>query len=178
MSGRVVVVTGASAGVGRATARAFAGTVTTWPCSPVARTASKGPDGGGARGRRAWTGLSDVADAGAVDDGAARIEAELGPIDVWVNNAMASVFAPVTRLTRRQVRRVTEVTYLGAVHGTQSRAPSRCCRAIAATIVQVGSTLAYRAIPLQAPYCAAKHAVQGFTIAPTSSFATTGRASE
>ena len=90
------------------------------------------------------------------------IEATLGPIDVWVNNAMVSVFAPITDLSAAEIRRVLEVTFLGAVHGTQS-ALRRMLPRDRGTIVQIGSTLAYRAIPLQAPYCAAKHALKAFT---------------
>jgi NAD(P)-dependent dehydrogenase (short-subunit alcohol dehydrogenase family) len=110
---------------------------------------------------RALTIPADVADAAAIEDAADRVERELGPIDVWVNNAMVSVFSPVTEMTAAEFRRVTEVTYLGAVHGTLAalrRMHPRDC----GTIVQVGSALAYRGIPLQAAYCAAKHAIQGF----------------
>jgi NAD(P)-dependent dehydrogenase (short-subunit alcohol dehydrogenase family) len=161
--GTVVVVTGASAGVGRAVARALA-----------ARGASvgllaRGHDGlDGARrdveavGGRAVVAVVDVADASAVDEAAARIESELGPIDVWINNAMTSVFSPVHAMTAEEYRRVTEVTYLGTVHGTLS-ALRRMRGRDRGVIVQVGSALAYRSIPLQSAYCAAKHAVRGFT---------------
>jgi NAD(P)-dependent dehydrogenase (short-subunit alcohol dehydrogenase family) len=162
-SGNVVVITGASAGVGRATARAFA-----------ARGASvgliaRGTDGLEAAraevealGGKALVLPLDVADAAAVDAAAERVEETLGPIDVWVNNAMVSVFAPIIETTAEEFRRVTEVTYLGYVHGTIA-ALKRMGSRDRGTIVQVGSALAYRAIPLQAAYCAAKHAISGFT---------------
>src|SRR5581483_10630638 len=86
----------------------------------------------------------------------------LGPIDVWVNNAMASVFSPVAQMTAEDYRRVTEVTYLGVVHGTLAALRHMLPRD-RGTVVQVGSALAYRGIPLQSAYCAAKHAIQGFT---------------
>ena len=158
----VVVITGASAGVGRATARAFA-----------ARGAHVGliarGRGGleGARrdveaaGGRAIVLPADVADADAVEDAAAEVEAAFGPIDVWVNNAMASVFSPVKQMEPADYRRVTEVTYLGTVHGTLA-ALKRMLPRDRGSIVQVGSALAYRGIPLQSAYCAAKHAIQGF----------------
>ena len=104
----------------------------------------------------------DVADAGAVEAAAAQVEANLGPIDIWVNDAMASVFSPVKDMTPDDYKRVTEVTYLGYVYCTLAalkRMPPRN----RGTIVQVGSALAYRGIPLQSAYCAAKHAIQGFT---------------
>src|SRR4029434_9493017 len=104
---------------------------------------------------------ADVADAGAVDRAAASLEDAFGPIDVWVNNAMASVFSPVKEMTPDDFKRVTEVTYLGMVHGTLA-ALRRMLPRDHGSIVQVGSALAYRGIPLQAAYCAAKHAVQGF----------------
>jgi len=159
----VVVVTGASAGVGRATVRAFAR-----QGADVALLA-RGVDGleGGRReveahGRRALAIPTDVADAEAVEAAAERIERELGPIDVWVNNAMVSVFSPVKELTADDVRRVTHVTYLGVVYGTLA-ALKRMLPRDRGAIVQVGSALAYRGIPLQAAYCGAKHAIQGFT---------------
>jgi NAD(P)-dependent dehydrogenase (short-subunit alcohol dehydrogenase family) len=160
---RVVVVTGASAGVGRATARAFA------QAGDDVAVLARGVDGlEGARreietmGRRAMVLPVDVADAEQVDDAASRVELELGPIDVWVNNAMVSVFSPVRELEAAEVRRVTDVTYLGVVHGTLS-ALRRMLPRDRGVIVQVGSALAYRGIPLQAAYCGAKHAIQGFT---------------
>jgi NAD(P)-dependent dehydrogenase (short-subunit alcohol dehydrogenase family) len=160
---QVVVVTGASAGVGRATVRAFA-EEGAW-LGLIAR----GRDGLEAAkreveraGGRALVLPLDVADADAVEDAAARVEAELGPIDIWVNNAMVTVFSPITEMTAEEFRRVTEVTYLGYVHGTLS-ALRRMLPRDHGVIVQVGSALAYRAIPLQSAYCAAKHAVSGFT---------------
>ncbi len=160
---RVVVVTGASAGVGRAAVRAFARRG--YDVGLLAR----GRDGleaarreVEAAGGRALVAQCDVADADGVDLAAERIERELGPIDVWVNNAMVSVFAPVHETTPAEFKRVTEVTYLGYVHGTLA-ALKRMTMRDRGAIVQVGSALAKRSIPLQAAYCAAKHAVDGFT---------------
>lgn len=160
---RVVVVTGASAGVGRATARAFA--ADGWDVGLLAR----GLDGLEAArreveemGRRAAVVVVDVADAGAVEEAAAQVERELGPIDVWVNNAMVTVMSEIVDMTAEEFRRVTEVNYLGTVHGTLS-ALRRMVPRDRGTIVQVGSALAYRAIPLQGAYCATKFAVRGFT---------------
>jgi NAD(P)-dependent dehydrogenase (short-subunit alcohol dehydrogenase family) len=159
----VVVITGASAGVGRATARRFAE-----DGAHVALIA-RGKAGLEAaqreveeRGGRALVLPLDVADAAAVEEAAAAVEAHFGPIDVWVNNAMLSVFSPVLETTAEEYRRVTEATYLGAVHGTLS-ALRRMRGRDRGVIVQVGSALAYRAIPLQSAYCAAKHALLGFT---------------
>ncbi|MDP9070390.1 MAG: SDR family oxidoreductase, partial [Actinomycetota bacterium] len=112
-------------------------------------------------GGRALAVPTDVADAEAVERAATAVEAELGPIDVWVNNAMTSVFSPVSGLEAAEVRRVTEVTYLGSVHGTLA-ALRRMLPRDRGTIVQVGSALAYRGIPLQAAYCGAKFAIRGF----------------
>ncbi|MDP9363454.1 MAG: SDR family oxidoreductase, partial [Chloroflexota bacterium] len=159
---RVVVVTGASAGIGRATARAFAGRG-----ADVALLARGEAGLEGARrevaaaGGRALALPVDMARADQVELAAAAIEEELGPIDVWVNNAMVSVFSPVKEMTADEFRRVTEVTYLGYVHGTLS-ALKRMLPRDRGAIVQVGSALAYRGIPLQAAYCGAKHAIQGF----------------
>ncbi|MFO0578819.1 MAG: SDR family oxidoreductase [Polyangia bacterium] len=163
LAGKVVVVTGASAGVGRAVARAFA--------QSGARVGliARGPDGLEAArreieaaGGHALVHVADVADPEQVEAAAARIEAELGPIDIWVNNAMVSVFSPVKQMTAAEYQRVTGVTYLGYVYGTLS-ALRRMLPRDRGHIVQVGSALAYRAIPLQSAYCAAKHAVKGFT---------------
>ncbi len=163
MAAKVAVVTGASAGVGRETARLLA--ERGYDVALLARgeeglrAAAREVEG---RGQRALVAPTDVADAGAVEAAAAATEAELGPIDVWVNNAMVSVLAEVRDLEPEELHRVTDVTYHGAVHGTLS-ALRRMVPRDHGTIVQVGSALAYRAIPLQAPYCAAKHALRGFT---------------
>jgi short-subunit dehydrogenase len=106
--------------------------------------------------------VTDVADFAAVEAAAIRVERELGPIEVWVNNAMATVFAPFSRITAEEFRRGTEVTYLGQVHGTMA-ALSQMRPRNSGTIVNIGSALAYRAIPLQSVYCGAKYAVRGFT---------------
>jgi NAD(P)-dependent dehydrogenase (short-subunit alcohol dehydrogenase family) len=160
---QVVVVTGASGGIGRATAVAFA--------ARGARVAllARGETGlrGAADEVRAAGGTPlvvplDVADARAVDDAAGRVEAELGPIDVWVNVAFTSVFAAFDRIEAEEFRRVTEVSYLGFVYGTQA-ALRRMKPRGRGVVVQVGSALAYRGIPLQTAYCGAKHAIQGFT---------------
>jgi NAD(P)-dependent dehydrogenase (short-subunit alcohol dehydrogenase family) len=158
----VVVITGASAGVGRATAQRFA---KEGACIGLI---ARGIDGlEGARkdvetlGGKALVIPVDVANAEQVEAAAEKIEAELGPIDIWVNNAMTSVFSPITKMTAEEFRRVTEVTYLGYVYGTLA-ALKRMLPRDRGVIVQVGSALAYRGIPLQAAYCAAKHAVQGF----------------
>jgi short-subunit dehydrogenase len=104
----------------------------------------------------------DVADARAIENAAASVEREFGPIDIWVNNAMASVFSPVREMKAEEYKRVTEVTYLGVVYGTLA-ALKRMLPRDRGTIVQVGSALVYRSIPLQSAYCAAKHAIAGFT---------------
>jgi NAD(P)-dependent dehydrogenase (short-subunit alcohol dehydrogenase family) len=159
----IVTITGASAGLGRATARAFA--EDGWDVALLARGDVGLEAAAGevrARGRRALAIPVDVSDSAAVDAAAERIESELGPIDVWVNNAMESVFAPVDQIEPAEYRRVTEVTYLGYVHGTLA-ALKRMKARDRGVIVQVGSALAYRSIPLQAPYCASKHAIVGFT---------------
>ena len=160
---QIVVITGASAGIGRATAKAYA--------KHGARVAllARGLDGlDGARrdveeaGGQAMVLPTDVADAKQVDAAAARIEREWGPIDVWVNNAMATIYAPCDQIPPEDFRRATEVTYLGAVWGTLAALRYMKPRN-RGVIVQVGSALAYRSIPLQAPYCAAKAALRGFT---------------
>ena len=163
MSERTVVICGASAGVGRATAHAFADAG--YRLALIARGERGLADTCAelqAGGARVMTIAADVADAAAIDAAAERIEAELGPIDVWVNSAMATVFGPISSLSAEEIRRVTEVTYLGFVHGTLAALRHMRPRN-RGTIVQVGSALAYRAIPLQSAYCAAKFAVRGFT---------------
>jgi NADP-dependent 3-hydroxy acid dehydrogenase YdfG len=159
----VVAITGASSGVGRATARAFA--------ARGARVGliARGADGLEAARLEAERGgstaiacVADVADAAAVEAAAERIERELGPIDVWVNCAMAAVLARVWETRAEDFRRTTEVTYLGYVHGTLA-ALARMRPRDRGVIVQVGSALAYRAIPMQSSYCAAKFAIRGFT---------------
>jgi NAD(P)-dependent dehydrogenase (short-subunit alcohol dehydrogenase family) len=159
----VVVITGASAGVGRAAARAFAAR------GAAVGLIARGEDGLHAAaaevreaGGRSLALEADVAEPDQVKAAAARAEAELGPIDVWVNNAMASIFAPVREIGADEFRRVTEVTYLGQVYGTMAALEHMLPRD-RGTIVQVGSALAYRGIPLQAAYCGAKHGVRGFT---------------
>lgn len=160
---QTVVVTGASAGIGRAVARQFG--------QQQARVGliARGESGlaGAAREVEAAGGtalplVADVADYGQVDAAASRAEEQLGPIDVWVNVAFTSVFAPFWEIKPEEFRRVTEVTYLGFVHGTMA-ALARMRPRDAGTIVQVGSALGYRSIPLQSAYCGAKHAVNGFT---------------
>ncbi len=159
---KVVVITGASAGVGRATARAFAR-----ERAKVVLIA-RGQAGLEAARREielgGGTAISialDVADAKALDNAADRIERELGSIDVWVNNAMVTVFAPVDEIGADEFKRVTEVTYLGSVYGAMA-ALRRMRTRDRGTIVQVSSALAYRSIPLQSAYCGAKHALAGF----------------
>jgi short-subunit dehydrogenase len=159
----VIAITGASAGVGRAAVRRFA---REGACIGLI---ARGEDRLDATAREveqlggeALVLPLDVADAEAVEDAAARIEDRFGPLDVWVNNAMATVFAPVLDTTPEEFRRATEVTYLGAVWGTMA-ALRRMHARDRGTIVQVGSALAYRSIPLQAAYCGAKSALRGFS---------------
>lgn len=158
-----VVITGASAGIGRATAGAFA--ERGYDVSLVARspegldpTAEEVEQAGG-RGAVIPT---DVADAEGVEHAASRAEEGFGPIDVWVNDAMTTVFSRICEMRPEEYRRVTEVTYLGTVYGTMA-ALRRMRPRDRGTIVQVGSALSYRAIPLQSAYCGAKHGVRGFT---------------
>jgi NAD(P)-dependent dehydrogenase (short-subunit alcohol dehydrogenase family) len=159
----VVVITGASAGVGRATAHRFARDGAR--IALLART-SDGLEMAAEEVRKlggeALPIALDVSDAEAVEAAAERIEQELGPIDIWINDAMATIFAPVHEISPAEFRRATEVTYLGTVYGTMA-ALKRMRERNRGTIVQVGSALAYRAIPLQAPYCGAKFAIRGFT---------------
>jgi len=162
-SGPVVVVTGASAGVGRAVARGFARQGARIGLLARGRQGLAGAlDDVEALGGEAIALPTDVADADAVEAAAAAVEERFGPIDVWVNNAMASVFSTVAEMKAEEYRRVTDVTYLGYVHGTLS-ALRRMKPRDRGVIVQVGSALAYRSIPLQSAYCAAKAAVRGFT---------------
>ena len=161
--GRVVVVTGASAGVGRATAKAFGArgdrvALLARGEEGLAAAAAEVREAGG----EALPIETDVADAEAVEAAAARVERQLGPIEVWVNDAMATVFAPFAEIGPAEYRRATEVTYLGCVWGTKA-ALARMTPRDRGVVVQVGSALAFRGIPLQAPYCAAKHAIEGFS---------------
>lgn len=158
-----VVICGATAGVGRATAHAFARAG--YRVALIARGADGLADTREelqAFGAEVLAISADVADADAIDRAAEQIEAELGPIEVWVNAAMATVFGPVEKITAAEYKRVTDVTYLGFVHGTLAALRHMQPRD-RGTIVQVGSALAYRAIPLQSAYCAAKFAIRGFT---------------
>ena len=163
MDPHVVVITGASSGIGRALARAYGargarvGLVARnvealEACAAEIRAA----------GGEAMVCVADVADAAAVDRAAADVEAAWGGIDTWINNAMVTVLAPVKAMTAGEFKRVTDVTYLGYVHGTLS-ALRRMLPRDRGTIVQVGSALAYRSIPLQSAYCGAKAAIRGFT---------------
>ncbi len=159
----VVVVTGASAGLGRATVRAFA-----------AKGANVGLLARGTEGLenakreveeaggKAVAVPTDVSDAQQVQAAADRIERELGPINIWVNNAMTTIFSRFIEITPEEFKRATEVTYLGTVYGTMAALKSMYPRN-EGSIVQVGSALAYRSIPLQSPYCGAKHGIAGFT---------------
>ena len=159
----VVVITGASAGVGRATARAFADR------GAHIGLLARGPDGLeaarneiAAAGGQALALPTDVAQPEQIEAAADAVEQKFGPIDIWINNAMVSVFSPIKEMTPDEFKRVTEVTYLGYVYGTLS-ALKRMLGRDRGVIVQVGSALAYRGIPLQGAYCGAKHAIQGFT---------------
>lgn len=161
--GEVVVITGASAGVGRATVRAFArrGASIALIARDLANLQAAAQEVEVAGGR-ALVLPTDVADAEAVERAADRTERELGPIEIWINVAMATIYAPLQSISPAEYRRATEVTYLGNVYGTMA-ALKRMRARNRGTIVQVGSALAYRAIPLQAPYCGAKFAIRGFT---------------
>jgi NADP-dependent 3-hydroxy acid dehydrogenase YdfG len=163
LRGRVVAVTGASSGVGRAIAQACAArgarvALLARSAESLERAAAEVCE----RGGRPLVLPLDVTDAAAVDAAADRIVEEWGGIDVWVNDAMVSVLAPVERTTPGEYRRVIEVNYLGYVHGTLA-ALRHMRRANSGVIVQIGSALAYRSIPLQSAYCASKAAIRGFT---------------
>ncbi len=160
---RTVVITGAAAGVGRAIAREFG--------KEKARIGLLARDRASletakaeieALGGQALVLPLDITDADAVENAAGTVEAEFGPIDVWINDAMVSVFSPVGKMLPEEYQRVTEVSYLGYVYGTLS-ALRRMSPRNRGVIIQIGSALAYRSIPLQSAYCAAKHAIAGFT---------------
>ncbi len=158
----VVVITGASAGVGRATALAWARRGARIGLIARGRAGLEGAQRDvELLGGEALILQADVADADAVERAAQQVEETFGPIDIWVNNAMVSVFSPVREMQPEEYRRVTEVTYLGYVYGTLA-ALRRMLPRDRGAIVQVGSALAYRGIPLQSAYCGAKHAIQGF----------------
>ena len=159
---KVVVVTGASAGVGRAVSYALArqgahlGIISRNEGRLLSLKKELQPFN-----RKVVIAVLDVSDENELDSAATLFEKELGPIDIWINNAMVSVFSPIKEMTPQDYRRVTEVTYLGVVYGTLA-ALKRMLPRDKGVIIQVGSALAYRGIPLQSAYCAAKHAVQGF----------------
>jgi NAD(P)-dependent dehydrogenase (short-subunit alcohol dehydrogenase family) len=163
MRSDVVVITGASAGIGRATARRFAedgariGLIARG--RPGLEAAKREVE---ERGGEALVLPCDVADPSAVEDAAAAVEQAFGPIDVWVNNAMVTIYAEFADIEPEEFARATHVTYLGTVWGTRA-ALKRMVPRDRGSIVQVGSALAYRGIPLQSPYCGAKHAIKGFT---------------
>jgi NAD(P)-dependent dehydrogenase (short-subunit alcohol dehydrogenase family) len=163
LAGKVAVITGASSGVGRAIARALADE------GAKVGLMARGVEGLEAaarevrkRGSDAMVLPLDVADAGAVDAGADRVVAEWGKLDIWINDAMVSVFAPTVQITPAEFRRVMEVNYLGYVHGTLAALRHMRPRD-RGVIIQIGSALAYRSIPLQSAYCASKAAIRGFT---------------
>lgn len=163
MNQQTVVITGASAGIGRATARLFAER----GANVVLLARGKaGLDAAAAdveeRGGRALAVPTDVADHAQVEAAAVAAEEAFGPIDIWINNAFTSVFAPFMEIEPDEYQRVTDVSYLGFVHGTRA-ALRRMLPRDAGVIVQVGSALGDRSIPLQSAYCGAKHAVNGFT---------------
>ena len=158
----VVVITGASAGVGRATARKFAERGARIGLLARGQTGLRATvEEVEALGGKAFIAPTDVADPQQVEAAIAAVEDQLGPIDIVINNAMTSVFAPVSEMTPEEFRRVTEVTYLGQVY-TAMAALKRMRTRNQGSIVFVGSALAYRGIPLQSAYCGAKHAIQGF----------------
>lgn len=163
MNPKTVVVTGASAGIGRATARLLGArgdrvALLARGDQGLRRVAREVEDAGGT----ALPITVDVTDFAAVRAAALRVENELGSVDVWINDAFATVFGPVTDIDPDDFRRVTDATYHGFVHGTKAALEVMRPRD-AGAIVQVGSALAYRGVPLQAAYCGAKHAIQGFT---------------
>lgn len=161
-AGQVVVVTGASGGIGRATAKAFGAR------GAQVGLVARGKKGlaGAARdveeaGGKACVIPTDVADPDQCDAAAEEVERTFGPVDIWVNVAFTSVFSPFSKISAAEFRRVTEVSYLGYVYATMA-AMRRMKPRNAGAVVQVGSALAYRGIPLQTAYCGAKHAIQGF----------------
>ncbi len=159
---QVVAVTGASGGIGRATARAFAARGAR--VALLARGEVGLDEAAGEVEKLGGTALAlptDMSDYDQVAAAVQRIEEELGPVDVWVNDAFTSVFAPFSKISPEEFRKVTETTYLGFVYGTKA-VLERMLPRDRGTIVHVGSTLAYRGIPLQSAYCGAKHATQGF----------------
>lgn len=159
----VVVITGASAGVGRAVANEFAQRGAYIGLLARGRAGLEGAKRDVERfGGRALALPTDVSESSKVFEAAREVENTFGPIDIWINVAMASVFSPIREMVPEDYRRVTDVTYLGYVYGTLAALKSMLPRNHG-TIVQVGSALAYRSIPLQSAYCAAKHAIAGFT---------------
>ncbi len=161
---KVVAITGASAGVGRAAAEEFARRG--YSIGLIARGEERLHQAASELQRldvKTCVAPADVADAAALGAAAEKIEAELGPIDVWVNNATATILAPLQDITPDEFRRATEVTYLGQVYGTLIALRHMERHGGRGSIVNVGSALAYRSVPLQAPYCGAKHAIVGFT---------------
>src|SRR5581483_3775290 len=160
---RTVIVTGAAAGIGRAIANRFARSGDR--LGLIARDAAaleSVREETAALGAEVATEPLDVSDAAAVLAAGERLEQKLGPIDIWINDAMLTVFSPLAEMTPEEFRRVTEVTYLGFVHGTMAALKSMR-RHRKGRIIQIGSALAYRGIPLQSAYCGAKHAIRGFT---------------
>jgi NAD(P)-dependent dehydrogenase (short-subunit alcohol dehydrogenase family) len=163
---RVIVITGASAGVGRAAVRAFAKRYRDRARIGLLARGRDGLEGAKAEvereGGRALVCVTDVADYAQVENAAARVEEELGPVDVWVNDAMVSMYSTFMDMTVEEFEHITRVTYLGYVHGTRA-ALQRMLPRDRGVIVQVSSALAHRSIPLQSAYCGAKHAINGFT---------------
>ena len=160
--GKTVVITGASAGLGRAMAREFA------KHGANVGLIARGIDGLKAAnkevedlGGKAFIAIADVAHANEIENAAQKIESHFGSIDIWINNAMVSVFAPFEKIEAKDFERVTDVTYLGQVYGTAA-ALKRMKPRNKGTIILIGSALAYRGIPLQSAYCSAKHAIHGF----------------